>query len=265
VREFRGQVAGLQQFRQALADEEIGKLARTRPALSDVRQGPPVALVGLEVAENGGYQLGMADGRTRQVTVAGLPAPLALEGPWEVRFAPGRGAPEKLVFERLVSWSDHAEDGVRYFSGSASYRKNFDFVPAAISDPLLKPVVSLDLGAVAVMAAVTLNGKDLGVLWKPPYRVDVSDVVRSGPNLLEIRVVNLPINRMLGDELLPEDSDRNSNGTLKQWPQWLQDGKPSPSGRYTFTSWRLWKKGEPLQESGLLGPVAIRTAARIKP
>ncbi len=76
-------------------------------------------------------------------------------------------------------------------------------------------------------------------------------------------MVNLPINRMLGDELLPEDSERNGDGTLKKWPQWLQDGKPSPSGRFTFTSWRLWKKDEPLQESGLLGPVTVRTRTRI--
>jgi hypothetical protein len=81
--------------------------------------------------------------------------------------------------------------------------------------------------------------------------------------VLEVRVVNLPINRMLGDELLPEDSERNANGTLKGWPQWLLDGKPSPTGRFTFTSWRLWKTGAPLQESGLLGPVTVRASAKI--
>jgi len=117
----------------------------------------------------------------------------------------------------------------------------------------------LDLGKVAVMAEVKLNGKDLGILWKPPYRVDITDAVKSGENILEIKVVNLCVNRMIGDELLPEDSERNDNGTLKKWPQWLEDGKPSPTGRFTFTSWRLWKKDQPLQESGLLGPVTIQT------
>jgi hypothetical protein len=63
---------------------------------------------------------------------------------------------------------------------------------------------------------------------------------------------------MLGDELLPEDSDRNGNGTLKQWPQWVQDGKASPSGRYTFTSWRLWKKGE----RSFWGSSAVRPRAK---
>ena len=66
------------------------------------------------------------------------------------------------------------------------------------------------------------------------------------------------INRQIGDEHLPEDSDRNANGTLKSWPQWVQEGKPSPTGRYTFTDWRLWKKDDPLVESGLLGPVTIQ-------
>jgi hypothetical protein len=87
--------------------------------------------------------------------------------------------------------------------------------------------------------------------------------VKPGENALEVRVVNLLVNRMIGDEWLPEDSERNDGGTLKKWPQWLQDGKPSPGGRFTFSSWRLWKKDSPLQESGLLGPVTVRTRARI--
>ena len=111
------------------------------------------------------------------------------------------------------------------------------------------------------MADVKLNGKDLGILWKPPYRVDVTEALRAGDNALEIAVTNLWINRMIGDEELPEDSDRNPDGTLKAWPQWVQEGKPSPTGRFTFTSWRLWKKGEPLVESGLIGPVTLRVAA----
>ena len=65
---------------------------------------------------------------------------------------------------------------------------------------------------------------------------------------------------MIGDERLPEDSERNPNGTLKSWPEWLAEGKPSPTGRQTFTSWRLWKEDDPLQPSGLLGPVRLLVA-----
>ena len=121
----------------------------------------------------------------------------------------------------------------------------------------------LDLGRVQVMAEVKLNGKDLGILWKPPFRLDVTDAARAGENQLEVKVVDLWINRQIGDEQLPEDSSRNAKGTLKAWPQWLQDGKPSPTGRYTFTTWRLWKRMSAPVESGLLGPVTLLPAVRL--
>ncbi len=110
----------------------------------------------------------------------------------------------------------------------------------------------------AVIAEVTLNGKPLGTLWKAPFDLDVTHAVKAGDNALEIKVVNLWINRQIGDELLPEDGGRNPDGTLKSWPTWLQEGRRSPSGRYTFTSWRLWKKNDALVPSGLLGPVELR-------
>jgi hypothetical protein len=96
--------------------------------------------------------------------------------------------------------------------------------------------------------------------------VDITDAVKAGENVLQIRVVNLLVNRMIGDEFLPEDSERNKDGTLKnmKWPPWLEEGKPSPTGRFTFSTWRGWKKEDPLQESGLLGPVTVRTAMRLQ-
>jgi len=85
----------------------------------------------------------------------------------------------------------------------------------------------------------------------------VTDALKSGQNLLEVKVVNLWINRMIGDEQLPEDSQRNGDGTLTLWPQWVKEGKSSPAGRFTFTSWRLWRKNDALVPSGLLGPVKL--------
>jgi hypothetical protein len=160
----------------------------------------------------------------------------------------------------LKSWSQHDNPGIRYYSGVATYRKTFG-VPPEMLGQNKRPY--LDLGGVAVIAEVKLNGRDLGVLWKPPYRVDVTAAIQPGGNAVEIRVINLWPNRMIGDEQLPEDSERNPDGTLKRWPSWLQDDQLSPSGRYTFTSWRLWKKDAPLLESGLLGPVRLRVVQQV--
>jgi hypothetical protein len=110
------------------------------------------------------------------------------------------------------------------------------------------------------MAQVSLNGKDRGILWKSPYRVEITNAAKAGDNALEVKVTNLWVNRMIGDETLPEDSTRNPDGTLKEWPQWVREGKSSPTGRSTFTSWRLWKANDPLQESGLIGPVTLHAS-----
>ncbi len=208
----------------------------------------------VEAWQPGRYELKTASGQTRRVDVPALPQPLVVGGPWEIRFPPNWGAPERVTMAKLMSWSHHSDPGVKYFSGTATYTTTFDVPP----DLLTKGRhVYLDLGRVQVMAQVRLNGKDLGVLWKPPFRVDITEAAKPGRNALEVKVTNLWVNRMIGDEQLPEDSQRNPNGTLKEWPQWLNEGKPSPTGRYTFTSWRLWKKDQPPLESGLLGPVNL--------
>lgn len=205
--------------------------------------------------KGGRYELSWADGRKETVDMPALPAPKEVAGPWQVRFAPGGGAPEAAVFGELLSWSDHPDRGIAFYSGEATYLNSFDLAaPELSADRRL----SLDLGDVQVMAAVELNGKDLGILWKPPYRVDIAEAARPGRNELKIRVANLLINRQIGDESLPEDGDRRPDGTLKAWPSWLLEGKASPTGRFTFSSWRLWKKGEALQPSGLLGPVTLK-------
>ena len=211
----------------------------------------------LDAWEPGNYECKTASGETRRFNLPSLPAPLEVGGPWEVRFAPGGGAPEHVTLDKLISWHQHAEPGVKYFSGTATYTSTVRIPPDRLGKDRR---LYLDLGNVAVMAEVKLNGRALGTLWKGPYRVDITPVARPGNNALEVKVVSLWINRMIGDEQLPEDSDRNPDGTLKSWPRWLAEGKPSPAGRFTFTSWRLWKKDAPLQESGLLGPVTLRSS-----
>ena len=210
--------------------------------------------LGLEAWQAGQYELKTASGQTRSVSVPALPAVAEVEGPWEVSFAPGWGAPERATFEKLNSWSENGNQGIKYFSGTAVYQKTMT-IPVAMLGKGRR--LSLDLGKVRVMASVKVNGKDLGILWKPPFVVDITDCAKAGENSLEVKVVNLWINRMIGDEQLPEDSERNPDGTLKKWPEWVDSKKPSPTGRFTFTTWRLWKKDGALQESGLLGPVRL--------
>ena len=206
----------------------------------------------------GKYELKLASGKTLPVEAPAQLAPAEVGGPWQLAFPPNQGAPAKVTLDKLISWSEHTDPGVKYFSGTATYTRSLN-VPAEMLGKDRR--LYLDLGDVRVMARVKLNGTDMGILWKPPYRADITAAARPGENALEVQVVNLWPNRMVGDEQLPEDSDRNPNGTLKKWPDWLEQGKPSPTGRFTFTSWRLWKKDSPLLESGLLGPVMLRPAA----
>jgi hypothetical protein len=205
------------------------------------------------VAEAGSYEALLASGRTVGIRAL-TPRTEQIVGPWELRFPPGKGAPERVTLETLVPWDEHPEAGVRYFSGTASYRTSIE-VPQRMFTRGKR--VTLDLGRVEVIARVVLNGKDLGILWKAPFRLDVTDALHAGANTLEVEVTNLWPNRMIGDEQLPEDSSRWDNGTLKEWPTWLASDKPSPTGRFTFTSWRLWAKDSPLLPSGLIGPVQL--------
>ena len=264
VKTFTGQVAALGQFSKALDESEINQLFLNVPDTTIVLKEEPVFdLVSREILKNGTYEIKTADGETRSILTDRILPEEELAGPWELSFTPGWGAPDKVTMDRLISWSKHPDNGVKYFSGTATYRKSFKYPALEKSNGKLKQLIYLDLGRVAVMAKVKLNGKDLGILWRPAYLIEVTETLVEGENSLEIEVVNLMINRMIGDEQLAEDSERNPNGTLKNWPQWLADKKPSPTGRFTFTSWRLWPKDSPLRESGLLGPVTLQYSMKI--
>ncbi len=194
-----------------------------------------------------------ADGRTQ--TVEATPgAPVVIEGPWRLSFPPGRGAPDQIELARLISWTEHPEAGVRFFSGTATYSAEFRWPeePRRAGERWL-----LDLGDVWVIAEPSLNGRPFGVLWRAPYTVDVTDAVRPGANRLEVRVTNLWPNRLIGDEHLPDDCDWPVLGALRSLPEWFVKGQSRPSGRVAFTTWRHWTKGDPLLSSGLLGPVRI--------
>lgn len=211
----------------------------------------------IEARQTGNYQFQTAAGRKIQLQVPPIPAAQPVTGSWKLSFPTSSGVGAPLLLDSLISWSELPDPNAKYYSGAATYVKTLS-IPASRLTTGTK--LTLDLGDVQAMARVKVNGKSLGTLWKAPYRVDITSALKAGDNALEIEVVNLWPNRLIGDEQLPEDSDRNGNGTLKSWPQWLLDGKPSPTGRQSFSSWRLYKMDDKLQPSGLLGPVTLETA-----
>jgi hypothetical protein len=167
----------------------------------------------------------------------------AIDGEWEVSFDPRWGGPERVTFDKLQDWTTREERGIKYYSGIATYRKPFGFSQGSGRK------LYLDLGTVRDIARVRLNGKDLGVVWCAPWRVEITDALKQGGNHLEIEVANRWPNRMLGDQSAPDKDAR----ALK-WESGLLGGKEYKAGRHTFATGPGLGK---LLPSGLLGPVRI--------
>lgn len=158
-----------------------------------------------------------------------------IKGPWNLSFQKGRGAPASVKVDELSSWSTHVNPGVKYFSGTGTYTKNI----TAPSDWFTKgQELWLNLGDVKNLAEIIVNGKSLGVLWKPPFRLDVTKALKVGQNKIEIKVTNLWVNRLIGD------------------------AQPGVSNKITYTTMPFYKADSPLLPSGLLGPVRINSVSR---
>lgn len=153
----------------------------------------------------------------------------AITSPWQVAFEKGKRGPEGTVaFPELQDWTMHADPSIRYFSGKAVYTNRITL------DELPQKALYLDLGKVMVMAKVKINGQYAGGVWTTPYRLPVGEFLQKGENLIEVEVVNNWMNRLIGDDALPEKE------------------------RATWTNVNPWKSDSPLQSSGLLGPVEIQ-------
>ncbi|MBQ9641456.1 MAG: hypothetical protein IJV06_07840 [Bacteroidaceae bacterium] len=190
-----------------------------------------------------------------------------IAGSWTVNFPEGWGAPTETTFPALLSWDKHEDAGIKYFSGTARYTAAFRMKRI---DKQARYV--LDLGAVKNLARVFLNGVEVAHLWAPPFRVDVTEALRKGKNLLAVEVTNLWPNRMIGDEQYPDDTEwgemykydyapgkPNIGRFMKAIPDWLSKGQPRPSqDRKTVVSFKFFEKDTPLLPSGLLGPVIIK-------
>ena len=198
------------------------------------------------------------------------PAPLTsptstpLVGPWRVDFASPVDLVPSIELPALTNLADHTEPSVRHFAGTATYRLRFPS-PARSAAPARERVF-LDLGKVECIARVTLNGRDLGVLWHPPFRIEVTDTLRPGDNELVVAVSTTWHNRLVGDEREPADftwgKDRGPTmgRALGGYPDWFLQNLPRPSaGRKAFVTWFYHRDNTPLRPSGLLGPVVLHS------
>jgi alpha-L-rhamnosidase/Glycosyl hydrolases family 2, sugar binding domain/F5/8 type C domain len=153
-----------------------------------------------------------------------------VDGPWEVAFQENRGAPAKLTLDKLADWSTNSDEGVKYFSGTAIYTKTLQIDSSWLQQ---NSKLYLDLGNVKNIAEVSINGQPLGILWKTPFRIDITKAAKPGANTLELKITNLWVNRMIGDR------------------------QPTAKKQYTFTNPVFYKVDSPLLPSGLIGPVQV--------
>jgi alpha-L-rhamnosidase len=155
---------------------------------------------------------------------------LSITSPWKVNFQEGRGAPQSANFEKLTSWTENTEGGIKYFSGTATYQNTFK-----MSKIDKKAIYEIDLGEVKNIAEVIVNGKNMGIAWKKPFKLAITEGVKKGVNTLEIKVTNLWVNRLIGD------------------------AQPDVKNKITFTTMPFYQANSPLLPSGLLGNVVILT------
>ncbi len=170
-----------------------------------------------------------------KATVASYTQPKTVEkqiatitNPWKVTFQAERGAPATTTLTALQSWTENPDAGIKYFSGTATYQSTFSLPVIAKGTR-----IEIDLGAVKNLAEVIVNGKNLGILWKQSFTIDVSSAVKKGENKLEVKVTNLWVNRLIGDQ------------------------QPNMTNKITYTTMPFYQANSPLLPSGLLGPVKV--------
>ena len=211
-----------------------------------------------------------SDEKVKEAVAAGLPEPQlpagsrilqTLNGPWKVQFPSWSKAPAEITLPKLESFHKHSDFDVKHFSGKSTYLKTFVLTKKELKKLLKKgPLkrIMLNLGRVENLAEVSLNGSAPVLVWKDPYQIDITDLVKAGTNELKVEVINLYPNRLIGDEHLPEKYQYDEHGRICQFPSWYTNQeKDTTRQRVLFAPWKYYKKEDPLLESGLLGPVRI--------
>lgn len=217
----------------------------------------------LNTTEAGEYNLKTNDGESKKLSIKEVPSPISFIGPWKVSFPLESGAPNHIEMSSLTSLTENSIPQIKYFSGTAIYEIKMN-VPSKMMAK--GQTLKLDLGDVQVISEVFLNGKSVGVLWKPPYTVDVSGIIQAGNNTFSIKVANQWVNRIIGDRGFPDDCDWTSNtGStakglgLAKIPDWVVNNAPRPfPQRKAFVCWQ-WPHlaDKEVLPSGLIGPVRL--------
>lgn len=201
--------------------------------------------------ENGRYRIGRARHRDHHVTGCHQ---RAITGAWDVRLAPDSGTPSRLSLPELRSLRLHSHADVRHYAGTAVYLKSITITGQEMRQGRR---IYLDLGRVEVIAELKVNGQAVAVLWKEPFMADITSFIKAGRNQLEIAVTTLWQNRLIGDEQLPQEQQYSRHGYVRQLPEWYLHEAPKPGARKAFSVWKHVTAGDPLLESGLLGPVRL--------
>lgn len=209
---------------------------------------------------DGEYSMKSSSGGSESVKVSGTGIEADLtSATWTVSFPEKKGAPASISLAGLMPLQEHPEDGVKYFSGTATYTTEFSLTGEKVSGERL----FLDLGQVYNLAHVWLNGKDLGTLWKLPFTVDITEAAKPGSNRLEVEVTNIWPNRLIGDAQTPDAYDYGRGGTMASLPEWYVNNQPRPEdGKVAFSVVKLFEADDPLYDSGLVGPVLVRSAVK---
>ena len=215
-----------------------------------------------EFAAGGVYAFDLSDGRRVNLSVDRIPDPRILDSQWDLRFPAGRDVPTRVRVPQLRSWTEFEEAAIQHFSGTGVYTTNFELAADQVSGVGTEKRLVLDLGDVGVMAKVTVNGEELGILWQSPFDVDITDAVVPGPNTLKVEVANLWVNRRVGDVKYP-DGFPGEDGTItpKEFETWIYQDKDLL--HFTKGTIQDVYANENLLPSGLIGPVTIRTVRRI--
>ena len=232
----------------ALSAEEIAADSRRKRGDGEDAVNPRLRVKGgklfAEFFGKGKIDAVMSDGTPLSLEVSSVYGPLEIKPPFDVEFNPAMGAPKSVKFGKLESWTDNKDAGVKNYSGTAIYRKTFN-LPSIYAAPDVRAYIEVD--CVAEIAKFSVNGKPAGTMWKPPYRLDITRLLKPGENSLEISVANTWVNRCLYDASLPPEKRLTWSNTMNIHYPPIGLKNPSPMA---------WSQGA--LQSGLIGKMKVR-------